>query len=95
MEIDFAQLARDTIADYEGGDPDAARVEHLAVIMSNDFGTWVSEQYDWLGGEESEDLDDDSDAHRRCEGYCGKCGGTCYFDDQGARVVANQDNSVL
>ncbi|CAG0947801.1 hypothetical protein ANRL1_04569 [Anaerolineae bacterium] len=36
------------------------------------------------------EADYEPDAHRRYPGYCAKCGGACYFDDDGKRVVANQ-----
>jgi hypothetical protein len=30
------------------------------------------------------------DAHRRNPDFCAKCGGQCYFDSNGVRIVANQ-----
>lgn len=38
--------------------------------------------------------DEEWDAHRRNPGFCGKCGGQCYFDDEGRRIVANQNNEA-
>jgi len=36
--------------------------------------------------------DIEPDTHRRNPIFCIKCGGQCYFDDDGNRVVANQNN---
>ena len=33
---------------------------------------------------------DEPDAHRRNPGFCAQCGGPCYFDDEGRRVIKNQ-----
>lgn len=35
--------------------------------------------------------DSEPDAHRRNPDYCAKCGGACYLDDDGKRVVVTQD----
>jgi len=35
-------------------------------------------------------MKEDKDAHRRNPDFCSKCGGPCYFDDEGKRVINNQ-----
>jgi len=34
--------------------------------------------------------EEEPDAHRRNPDFCAKCGGECYFDDDGKRILENQ-----
>lgn len=52
---------------------------------------------DWDGDDICESLcnqcyetEEEEDAHRRNAPFCAKCGGECYFDEEGNRIVQNR-----
>ncbi len=42
-----------------------------------------------------DEAEEEWDSHRYNPGFCAKCGGQCYFDADGNRIIANQDNLSL
>lgn len=70
-------------------------IEEKRIYEAGGRDAWLKLKLQRLGvihfGKEKED----TDAHRRNPDFCAKCGGQCYFDDEGKRIIKNQGGDEI